>query len=91
MTIMPTTKVYACDKGVYCFYCMGKDNCGNYTVKPEDRGNNMHKEDFYELMGNDDFTETECPQCELIIIHHKDHQLQFCGMCDYEFEEVEDE
>ena len=54
MTIMSTTKVYACDKGVYCFYCMGKDNCENYTVKPEDRGNNMHKEEFYELMGEGD-------------------------------------
>ena len=32
-----------------------------------------------------------CPQCKVTIIHHKDHQIKFCGMCDYEFEEVENE
>ena len=51
----------------------------------------MTNEEFYELMGNAEFGETECPQCGITIIHHKDHQLQFCGMCDYEFEEEEDE
>ena len=51
----------------------------------------MTNEEFYELMGNAEFGETECPQCETTIIHHKDHQLQFCGMCDYEFEEEKDE
>ena len=86
MTIMSTTKVYACDKGVYCFYCI---NCENYTVKPEDRGNNVTNEEFYELLSNAELGETECPRCEVTIIHDKDHQLQFCGMCEYEFEEEE--
>ena len=51
----------------------------------------MDKEELYELMNNGEFGETECPQCEVTIIHHKDYQIQFCGMCDYEFKEEEDE
>lgn len=47
----------------------------------------MNNEEFYELLSNAELGETECPRCEVTIIHHKDHKIQFCGMCEYEFEE----
>lgn len=32
MTLIPENKIYACEEGTCCFYCIGKENCNNYRL-----------------------------------------------------------